>query len=88
LRAFSVKFKHFALQPAHYEAFTQDIKTGALYDNGDISFDTKSGHFHRNSLKINRMALRSERAEKRQNFVTYINKPFTKPEKPGLFGDV
>jgi hypothetical protein len=76
------------LQPAHYEAFTQDIKTGALYDNGDISFDTKSGHFHRNSLKINRMALRSERAEKRQNLVTYINKPFTKPEKPGLFGDV
>jgi hypothetical protein len=59
---------------------------GALYDSSGFSFDIKSGYFHRNSLKVNMMSLKSAPAEKRQNLVTYNNMPFAKPEKRGNDG--
>jgi len=45
-------------------------------------------HFPRNLLKINLIALKSARFERRQNRVTYNNLPVGKPEKEGIFGGV
>jgi len=88
LHVFSGHPKKPALQPARYEAFTKGAKIGHLCDSGVFGLDTKSDDFRRNSLKINRMALKSARTERRQKRVTYNNMPFAKPEKWGLFVDV
>jgi hypothetical protein len=80
--------KKSALQPAQYEAFTNDAKTGHLYDTSVFASGPASDDFPRNSLRINRMALKSAQPERRQKRVTYNNMPCAKPEKRGLLGDV
>jgi hypothetical protein len=69
------------LQPARHQAFTKGAKTGRLYDTSVFASATAFADFLRNSLKINRMALKSRPTERRQKRVTYNNTPFAKPEK-------
>jgi hypothetical protein len=74
------------LQPARYQAFTKGAKTGHLYDTSVFASGPASDDFLRNSLRINRMALKSARPERRQKRVTYNNMPCAKPAKRGDCG--
>jgi hypothetical protein len=85
LRHFFGILKKSTSQPARHEAFTKGAKTGPLYDMSAFASGPASGHFLRNSLKINMMALKSAPTERCQKRVTYNNMPFAKPEKRGLF---
>jgi hypothetical protein len=81
LRSFFVNPKKSALQHTRYEAFTKGAKTGRLSDSGVFGLDSEFAHFRRNSLKVSQMEFQSPRRQKRQNLVTYNNKPLAKPEK-------
>jgi hypothetical protein len=86
LRHFFGAPKKSILQPARHQAFTKGSKTGHLYDTDAFASATAFNHFLRNLLRINRMALKSARPERRQKRVTYNNTPFAKPEKRGFLG--
>jgi hypothetical protein len=75
------------LQPARHQAFTKGAKAGHVYDTSVFASRPASDDFLRNSLKINSMALKSARPERRQKRVTYNNTPFAKPEKRRFWGD-
>jgi hypothetical protein len=85
LRPFFGIPKKSALQPIRHQAFTKGAKTGRLYDTSVFASGPASDDFLLNSLKINQMALKSARSERRQKRVTYNNMPFAKPEKRGFW---
>jgi hypothetical protein len=78
--------KKSALQPARHQAFTKCAKIGHLYDTDAFASATDSDDFIRNSLNINKMALKRARPERRQKRVTYNNMPLAKLEKRGFLG--